>query len=375
MPYMPPNQIPLNQLPSNQWSPNQLSFGQMFYQPYQNVYTQNATMNPYNQMNRGFPFQNPHMNQFIPFMQNFPDFPSQYVNNREYFTNNLPQQTHFSEPNNAVRSENNQFRRNLSQSRNLSPPRNNNNNNEYNPNNGPYNNSRNFMGETNDRSFQYRDTSCCASFIRYIKKIPSFSGQSHEDLINFIEICDTINALCINDSEYNEFITNIIFQVRGEARSALPDSHEWTDIRKNLLSSFKYLSNRTILDSQIENLRQEKDESLTKYGERARKLLSEKNRSFNSISEEQKMEHDRIARKSFSRGLGIQKLKDVMVTQNFSSLEDAISRSMEIESELSNSFHRKEFCCSFCKKMEHRESECRSKTNNSTPIGHLVSDN
>lgn len=151
----------------------------------------------------------------------FADFPSQYVNNREYFTNNLPQQTHFSEPNNAVRSENNQFRRNLSQSRNLSPPRNNNNNNEYNPNNGPYNNSRNFMGETNDRSFQYRDTSCCASFIRYIKKIPSFSGQSHEDLINFIEICDTINALCINDSEYNEFITNIIFQVRGEARSAI----------------------------------------------------------------------------------------------------------------------------------------------------------
>lgn len=360
MPFMPPNQMPPNQLQSNQLSLNQLPLGQMPHQPYPNFHPQ---------MNQGFSFQNPYMNQFMPYMPNFSGFPPQYNNNQEYVANNLSRQINISESNNAVRPENNQFRRNFPQPRNLSPSRT--NNNEYNPNNN--NNSRHFIGETNDRLSQYRDNSCRASFIRYIKKIPTFSGQSHGELLNFIEICDTINALCTNNSEYEEFITNIIFQLRGEARSALPDSQEWIDIRAKLMSSFKYLSNRTILDSQIENLRQEKDESLTKYGERARKLLSEKNRSFNFISEEQKLEHDRIARKSFSRGFGDQKLKDVMVTQNFSSLEDAISRSMEIESEISNSFHRREFCCSFCKKMGHRESECRSKTNNSTPIGQLVS--
>lgn len=234
-----------------------------------------------------------------------------------------------------------------------------------------HNENSNNVGISN--SNRIKNTQCRESFMKYLDNIPLFSGQSREDLMNFVEICDTINSFATNESEYVEFITKVTFQLRGEARSVLSDDIEWVNIKERLLCKFSYLSNRSILDSQIENLRQEKDESLVKYAERARKLLIEKNKSFYSLTEEQRAEHDRIARKFFTRGILNQRLRDTLVVQASLSLEESIGRSLEVENEISTFASKREFYCKYCNKIGHREVECKTKENNDTPLGQLTS--
>lgn len=309
----------------NQFNPMNQMMGQLMSQ----------YMNPFMQFNQGPFWPNPN-NQFQNFQQNPQQF-GQYNLSR-----GAPQ------VNNSDGNQRNEASINMR------------------VNNGRDENSRN----TQER---LRGSLCRDSFMEYLKNIPLFSGQSREDLMNFIEICDTINSFATNDSEYVEFITKITFQLRGEARSVLSDDIEWMNIKDRLLSKFSYLSNRNVLDSQIENLRQERDESLIKYAERARKLLIEKNKSFHCLTEEQRAEHDRIARRFFARGISNQKLRDILVVQSSPSLEESISRSLEIDNEISSNVSRREFFCTYCKTIGHRINECKAKENDNTPLGQLAS--
>lgn len=334
---------------------------------YPNQFNAMSNFNPFNQMP---PMFNPYMHQMMPFFQmpNYAMYP-------QYFQppSNAPSGACGQ---NGQNGQNMNHQQNLPaqhqccsnamQSRAVQPKAQAQAANNTNP---FFNNFENGVNQSN----QTQDAQCRKSFMKYLDNIPLFSGDSREDLMNFIEICDTIDAFCSNEYEYAEFITKISFQLRGEARSVLSTDTDWMNIKERLKSKFKYLSNRTVLDSQIENLRQEKDESLVKYADRARKLLNEKNKSFYSLSEEQKEEHDRIARKSFARGISNQKLRDVMITQGAHSLEEIIGRSLDVDNEVNNSIARREMICTFCKNIGHREVECRSKENGNSPMGQLAS--
>lgn len=381
-----------SQLPQNQMFPNQIPY-QMYANNPQNV----NPMNSYAHFNMNAFNPYPYMNQFLPFLPNLPHYSSFLPNSSPYNGyvqpmhqghNLMPQSNSQHLPNQFSNLDSRQanFPDNTTQhnrfdSRNCHSQRTphlSSHNNMYSANHHDYNDSnrnpsQNFNERNGNQNFCDQNSQCRRTFMKYLESIPLFSGQSREDLMNFIEICDTINAFCSNESEYVEFITKITFQLRGEARAVISNGTNWTDIKNGLFSKFQYLSNRSILDSQIENLRQTKDENLTRYSERARKLLAEKNKSFYSLSEEQKTEHDRIARKFFARGLENRKLRDIMVIQGCPTLEETIGRSLEIENELINTISQQEFNCTYCKRPGHRVTECRSKQNNSSPIGQLAS--
>lgn len=184
--------------------------------------------------------------------------------------------------------------------------------------------TRNFDENPRNR-FNHQEPQCRRSFLRYLDSIPIFTGRSHEDLQSFVEVCDRIDNICENESEYGEFLTRVKFQLRGKAYAISASLNDWMDIRSNILSKYEYLANHDILDSQIENLRQEKDENLAKFTERAMNLFVKKNEMYCSLSEEQKRDHDRVARKAFARGLFNQTLRETICRQRFSTLEDSIS--------------------------------------------------
>lgn len=47
-------------------------------------------------------------------------------------------------------------------------------------------------------------------FLRRLKSIPKFDGNSYKELIEFIDICDTLYASCWNQSEENEFYEQML---------------------------------------------------------------------------------------------------------------------------------------------------------------------
>lgn len=100
-----------------------------------------------------------------------------------------------------------------------------------------------------------------------------------------------------------------------------------------LLSKFAFLSNKNVLTSQIENLHQEQNESLTQYTERARRLLRKRNSIYSHLTEEQRTENNRLVRRAFSKSILNGKLRDKIMTRGASSLEDTIAFVIEAEND------------------------------------------
>lgn len=112
---------------------------------------------------------------------------------------------------------------------------------------------------------------------------------------------------------------------------------------------------------------------MTAYSERARKLLQEKNATYDYLTAEQKEEHNRLAKKAFAKGIKDIKLKDRMLTRDATSLEDAIAYAIESENEKSFQISQNELFCRFCRMNGHREAECRRKNPNTDGINTLIS--
>lgn len=212
------------------------------------------------------------------------------------------------------------------------------------------------------------------SFLRRLRLIPKCDGSALKELRDFIEISEPLFYSSVNESEENEFYEQMYLQLRGEARRVVLELEDttWESVKSKLLSYFSYLSNKDILNCQIENLRQEKDESLTKYSERVRKLLQEKNSLYGYLTEEQKKEHGRMARRAFSNGISDSKLRDRLKTRGASSLEDAIAYAIELESDNLQEIPRKEQFCGHCNTNGHREKDCRRKNEGNSDINKLI---
>lgn len=190
--------------------------------------------------------------------------------------------------------------------------------------------------------------------------------------MNFIEVNDILDNFKINDSENRELLMKVSLQLRGEARTANANNNNWGEIKTNLLKQFHYLCNRDILNSKIENFKQERNETLIQYTEKVRKLLIEKNKSYNQLTNDQKLEHDRITRKAFVRGISNYKLRDTMQLRGATSLEEAISLSIELENENRSTIPNRELFCTFCRFNGHREQECLKKGQPNATMSKLI---
>lgn len=243
--------------------------------------------------------------------------------------------------------------------------------NTFNQNRTPFSpNQRAFTFDTQNQNIQEQPR---ASFLRRLRSIPVFNGTSHSEMREFLDVADSLYFSCNNNIERTEFFEQLVVQLRGEAANVIKNLNDpdWDTIKKALLSHFAYLSNRDIIASELENMRQEKNESLNKYAERARKFLQEKNSSYSNISNEQRAEHNRLARKAFARGINNSKLRDRLITRGANSLEDAIAFAIEMENDSINDVTNNELFCNICRITGHRSRDCRKNSQNSG-IGQLI---
>lgn len=213
---------------------------------------------------------------------------------------------------------------------------------------------------------QYEVQTVRKSYIRRLGAIPIFDGESYKSLCNFLDIAEALNDSWINDEEKTEFIDTLSLQIRGEARKVVGNLYEsnFDAMKNSLMTHFSYLANKDIITSQLENLHQENKESITEYANRARNILREKCATYKHLTEEQKRDYNRTARRAFAKGIKDQKIQDKVVTRGASSLEDAIAYAIELENDLVNTIPRSEFFCTFCKVAGHRERECKRKESN-----------
>lgn len=213
------------------------------------------------------------------------------------------------------------------------------------------------------------------TFLRRLRSIPKFNGDSYKDLREFIDIMETLQSFCINYTEENELYEHMFLQLRGEAKSVVLNLqvNDWGSIKDVLLEHFSYLSNQSILISKIENLQQNKNETLTEYADRARKLLRERDATYCYLSEEQKREHNRTARRAFAKGIENTRLKNRLMTRGASSLEDAIAYAIEAENEEQTIIPSNELYCRSCRSSGHRERNCNFKRESNDTVNKLIS--
>lgn len=215
-----------------------------------------------------------------------------------------------------------------------------------------------------DESFQ--NQKCRTTYLKRLTTIPELTGETFENLKLFLEKVDTLFYSAMNDAETCELYEQILLKINGEARDivmAMGDL-DWENIKKSLLDHFSHLCNRNLLTSQLENLKQERDESLEKYTERARKLLRTKNAMYSHLTQEQKSEHNRTAARAFMNGIKDYNLRNTVKTRGATSLETAIENAIEMLSDAMHSIARNELFCRHCKTTGHREADCRRRSNN-----------
>lgn len=224
------------------------------------------------------------------------------------------------------------------------------------------------------RQESYIENGARRTFLVRLKLLPTFNGESFKDLREFIDIANTLYASRTNDPEENEFYDQLILQLRGEARDAIKniENLDWPVIREHLLHYFSHLTNKNVVSSQLENLHQNDNESISDYANRARQLLRQKNLAYNHLTEDQKIEHNRTARKAFTKGIKNQNLREKLLIRCASSLEDAIAYAIEAEYDNITQIPNNEIFCRFCKMIGHRENQCRRKNQNGG-INQLIS--
>lgn len=213
------------------------------------------------------------------------------------------------------------------------------------------------------------------SFMQSLRKIPVFNGDTYQNLRDFIDITETLLSFCINASEERELFQHMILNLRGEAKTLLKslNNFDWQTIKNSLLKHFSYLANKNILSSQLENLHQEKNESLNEYSERARKLLKEKNSIYNDLTGQLSQDHDRTATRAFTNGIKDSKIRNILKIRGVDSLNTAIAAALEAEHDAITDIKRNEMFCRYCRLVGHLENECRNKENANSDIGKLAS--
>lgn len=341
--------IQQSQIPSLVLHPNFPRSIQQTFQPYQYFETQNTQDNQFNNNNHIY-------------SQQFIEVPQQYLPPKSQQT--IPQQqSHIPQHISNMLSDT-QLQQLAQMIVNQTQQNGNFTNNKF------VNNDS--CGQSNYRSTTEKPRD---SYIRRLRLLPIFDGESFKQLRDFLEIAQSLNDSYSNDAEKEEFNETLNLQLRGEARDIIGNTHNtnFHDLKNVLLRHFSYLNNRDIITSQLENLRQERNESISAYADRTRKLLKQKNSIYNHLTEDQRLEHNRTARKHFSLGISDSKLRDRLLIRGANNLEDAIAYAIEAENDLISIIPNSELYCKFCKiGGSHRERDCRKKENSQGGFGQLI---
>lgn len=211
-------------------------------------------------------------------------------------------------------------------------------------------------------------------FLKRLNNIPEFDGETFDNLKKFVEKSETLFHSSVNDAERTELFEQILIKANGEARNVITslDNPDWDSIKTALYSHYSHLCNKSLITTQLENLRQKKDESLTDYADRARKLLNTKNAMYTQINADQRHEHNRIAYKAFMKGLSNTSLRERVATRGAASLENAIENAIDMDTDSQNQIPKSELYCRICRINGHREQDCRRKQSGGNSILTLV---
>lgn len=119
-------------------------------------------------------------------------------------------------------------------------------------------------------------------------------------------------------------------------------------------------------------MKQKKDETLIDFAERARKLLRTKTAMYSQLSKEQRDEYNRLASRSFIKGLNNVSLKQRVTTRGANSLEKAIENAIDMELDTINQVSQNELFCRSCRLIGHRERDCRRRNNDNSAVSTLI---
>lgn len=200
------------------------------------------------------------------------------------------------------------------------------------------------------------------NFYRKLRKMPTFSGENLEKMKDFIQSGDLFFGECKNQTESDEFYFQVKYNLRGEAREIFRyTDNDWLEIRHALKKRFAYLMNRDIINSKLENLHQERGESLQKFAKRAQKTLTEKYSVYDEISNKQREDYNSVARRAFINGIKDKKIRERLSTRATHSLENAIASALEMENEAKYEIPESELFCTTCERSGHREQNCKHR--------------
>lgn len=211
-------------------------------------------------------------------------------------------------------------------------------------------------------------------FLSRLRDIPIFNAESYSELIDFISTVDILEEVCQNEYEYKEFLIAIRLKLRGRARIVTQNNlNNWDDIKNILKNNFNYLNNREAKVTELENIRQSTNESLSKYSKRIRKLFDEILNTYECINADVIDILDRVAKRAYINGILSSKLKENLITRGARTLEDAIGGALEIENYFFNAVSNSEFYCNFCGACGHRERDCNERAMQNGQVGALMS--
>lgn len=223
----------------------------------------------------------------------------------------------------------------------------------------------------NNRSFSNEPRTV---FLKRLNNIPEFDEESFETLKKFIEKSETLYYSCTNEAEVNEFFEQLMLRINSETKNLIIslDNFDWESIKAALMSHYSYLCNKNLITTQLENLKQKKDETLIDFAERARKLLRTKTAMYSQLSKEQRDEYNRLASRSFIKGLNNVGLKQRVTTRGANSLEKAIENAIDMELDTINQVSQNELFCRSCRLIGHRERDCRRRNNDNSAVSTLI---
>lgn len=83
----------------------------------------------------------------------------------------------------------------------------------------------------------FEQESTRGSFLRRLRMIPKFNGDSFQDLKDFIDITETLYFSCINRAEEQELFEHMVLQLRGKAKSLVSrlNDFDFETIKNSLL--------------------------------------------------------------------------------------------------------------------------------------------
>lgn len=198
-----------------------------------------------------------------------------------------------------------------------------------------------------------------------IHGIPIFKGEVKE-LDSFLNTCESYIALVDNANSAN-LLSIIKTKISGEAYNKIQPISElntWELLKARLKSKIKKHVTFEFAQQDLANIRQNKSDTVEKYGDRIKEKLRELNEASRKLSNDNNQlavlftANEKMAISKFEQNLNNESLRLLVSAANKSSLDECVLYAMQRD--LIQSDFKKEKC-GFCSIPGHTEDKCRKK--------------